>query len=361
MSLKPILNSLEAYAGAVPSPEAGVLAQPANGNQSRAAFATQLVRKRAQTAPGAAALVSSSETVTYGELEAKSNQLAHHLKGLGAAADAPVGLCLERGPAMVIAALAIMKAGAAYLPLDPEYPVERLRFMLEDARVPALITRQAHGQRIGNLGWNAVYVDADASGIAACSAADLGTTISPDNVAYVIYTSGSTGQPKGVQISHGNLQNLIAWHQRAFEVSPSDRASQVASVGFDAAVWEIWPNLAAGSSIHFADDTLRVSAERLRDWLVEERITISFVPTPLAEGLITLAWPREVALRLLLTGGDALHHYPKANLPFRLVNNYWPHGVHCGGDFGCSAAERTSGRPSGYRHSDRQFSSSYSR
>ena len=262
--------------------------------------------------------------MTYGDLEKKANQLANYLRSIGVGPELPVGLCLNRGPSMVISALAVLKAGGAYLPLDPDYPVERLRFMLEDARVPALITRQEIGQRIGNLGWNPVHIDSDASQISAYPANDPPVATTADNLAYVIYTSGSSGQPKGVQITHGNLSNLIAWHRRAFQVSGNDRASQVASVGFDAAVWEIWPNLAAGSSIHFAPEEVRVAAEPLKEWLIAERITISFVPTPLAEGLITLAWPGSTALRLLLTGGDALHHYPHANLPFRFVNNYGP-------------------------------------
>src|SRR5262249_33104435 len=112
--------------------------------------------------------------------------------------------------------------------------------------------------------------------------------------------------------------------QKAFNVSESDRASQLASVGFDAAVWEVWPNLTAGSSIHIPDEAIRVAPERLRDWLVEEKITVSFAPTPLAEALITMAWPVETSLRILLTGGDTLHHFPNANLPFVLVNNYGP-------------------------------------
>ena len=300
-----------------------VLVQPINGNQG-SRLVVELVRQAATTAPKAPALISVDETVTYGDLEKKANQLANYLRSIGVGPELPVGLCLNRGPSMVISALAVLKAGGAYLPLDPDYPVERLRFMLEDARVPALITRQEIGQRIGNLGWNPVHIDSDASQISAYPANDPPVATTADNLAYVIYTSGSSGQPKGVQITHGNLSNLIAWHRRAFQVSGNDRASQVASVGFDAAVWEIWPNLAAGSSIHFAPEEVRVAAEPLKEWLIAERITISFVPTPLAEGLITLAWPGSTALRLLLTGGDALHHYPHANLPFRFVNNYGP-------------------------------------
>lgn len=283
-----------------------------------------LVRQAATAAPNGVALVATGVSLTYGELEQRAGQLANYLRSLGVGLEVPVGICLGRSPDMVVSALAVLKAGGAYLPLDPDYPVERLRFMLEDARVPVLITRQELGQRIGNLGWSPVYIDSDASQIASFPATDSHVATSAENMAYVIYTSGSSGQPKGVQITHGNLNNLIAWHRRAFQVSANDRASQVASVGFDAAVWETWPNLAAGSSIHFPDDDVRVAAEPLKEWLISEQITISFVPTPLAEGLITLPWPARTALRLLLTGGDALHHYPNANLPFRFVNNYGP-------------------------------------
>jgi amino acid adenylation domain-containing protein len=321
---QPFSKSSEALSSFGPRVEHGVLLETSNGSRLDSELVTGLVREAAEAAPGALALVSSTESFTYRELEAKANRLAHYLRALGVGPEVPVGLCLERGPEMVVSALAILKAGGAYLPLDPDYPVERLRFMLADARVPVLITRQETGQKIGNTGWNPVYVDSDAMQISTYSTSDPEAAVAAENLAYIIYTSGSTGQPKGVQITHANLRNLIAWHRRAFEVSANDRVSQVASVGFDAAVWEIWPNLAAGSSIHFASEAIRVAAEPLRDWLVAERISISFVPTPLAEGLITLAWPSETALRLLLTGGDALHHYPSGNLPFRFVNNYGP-------------------------------------
>jgi amino acid adenylation domain-containing protein len=321
---QPFSKSSEAVSSFGPRVERGVLLETSSGSRLDSELVTGLVREAAEAAPDALALVSSTESFTYRELEAKANRLAHYLRALGVGPEVPVGLCLERGPEMVVSALAILKAGGAYLPLDPDYPVERLRFMLEDARVPVLITRQEAGQKIGNTGWNPVYIDSDVTQISTYPASDPEVVVAAENLAYIIYTSGSTGQPKGVQITHANLRNLITWHRRAFEVSANDRVSQVASVGFDAAVWEIWPNLAAGSSIHFASETIRVAAEPLRDWLVAEGITISFVPTSLAEGLITLAWPSNTALRLLLTGGDALHHYPSGNLPFRFLNNYGP-------------------------------------
>ena len=110
----------------------------------------------------------------------------------------------------------------------------------------------------------------------------------------------------------------------AFEIKPSDRVTQFSSLSFDATVWEIWPYLAAGSSIHFVPDDVRVDPEALRDWLVMNRITVSFIPTPLAEPLIALEWPSDTALRTLLTGADTLHRYPASGLPFQLINNYGP-------------------------------------
>jgi acyl-coenzyme A synthetase/AMP-(fatty) acid ligase/acyl carrier protein len=118
--------------------------------------------------------------------------------------------------------------------------------------------------------------------------------------------------------------NLVFWHRRAFDVTPADRATQLASPGFDAAVWELWPYLTAGARLHIPDEVTRVTPEMLRDWLVSEKISISFLPTMLAERVLALEWPRETALRVLLTGADTLHHYPSNTLPFRLINNYGP-------------------------------------
>jgi amino acid adenylation domain-containing protein len=158
--------------------------------------------------------------------------------------------------------------------------------------------------------------------------ADASTTAlvgdEPSDLAYVIYTSGSTGRPKGVEITHDGLLNLVRWHHAEFAVTPLDRAPLLASPGFDASVWEMWPYLTAGASLHVADDLTRMDAEALRDWLLAQEITLAFVATPLAERLQALPWPAAPPLRLLLTGADTLHHRPPPGLPFRLVNNYGP-------------------------------------
>ena len=284
----------------------------------------ELIRARAEATPDALALASGSEALTYGDLEAQASQLAHHLLSLGVGPEKLVGVCLDRGPALVVAALAVLKAGGAYIALDPEFPADRLRFMLDDAGAVVLVARREHSERVGSGQWAVVDPEHDSQRMAKQPRTGPEVAVSPQNLAYVVYTSGSTGRPKGVQITHANLLNLVRWHCRAFSVSPADRASQLSNVAFDAAVWEVWPNLVAGSSIHFPDETTRVSAEPLCEWLVKERISISFVPTPLAESLITHDWPRNIALRFLLTGGDVLHHYPPSNLPFTFVNNYGP-------------------------------------
>ena len=148
--------------------------------------------------------------------------------------------------------------------------------------------------------------------------------MTPTDLAYVIYTSGSTGSPKGVEITHDSLSNLVAWHNRTYGATPADRTTLVASVGFDASVWEMWPSLVAGASLHVMPDDIRALPQEIPRWLAERRITICFLPTPLAETLFREPWPPDGSLRRLLTGGDALHSGPPADHPYELLNHYGP-------------------------------------
>jgi amino acid adenylation domain-containing protein len=285
----------------------------------------QLVSKRAQEMPDAPALQSETQSLSYRQLERRSNQLAHHLRSLGVGPEMLVGICLPRTPEMVVAALAVMKAGGAFVPIDPECPVSRLHFMLRDAQVCLLITDQQTGETLPSGDWQVLTMDSGPADLSAQPEDPPVVPVSVQNLAYVIYTSGSTGgQPKAALITYRGLLNLIYWHCRAFSITAADRASQLASFGFDAAVWEIWPYLAAGASVHFPEDATRSSVKSLRDWLLEKQITVSFAPTALAESLIALEWPEKTSLRLLLTGADTLRRYPPANLPFDLINNYGP-------------------------------------
>ncbi len=284
----------------------------------------QLVAKQAAATPDAVALVAGDHVLSYRELNRRANQLAHYLRALGVGPNVLVGLCIERSPDMVVGLLGILKAGGGYVPLDPAYPSERLVFMLEDAHVPVLVTQERLAAHLPIQGARIVCLDADAAALAQQSVADPISEVAIDDLAYVIYTSGSTGQPKGVQIIHNGLLNLVFWHQRAYEVTSSDRATQLASPAFDATGWELWPYLTIGASVYLPDEDTRAMPTSLRDWLVSNEITITFLPTPLAESIMTLQWPKTTSLRLLLTGADTLHHYPPPNLPFVVINNYGP-------------------------------------
>src|SRR5258708_17220961 len=284
----------------------------------------QLVAKQAAATPDAVALVAGDHVLSYRELNRRANQLAHYLRALGVGPNVLVGLCIERSPDMVVGLLGILKAGGGYVPLDPAYPSERLVFMLEDAHVPVLVTQERVAAHLPIQGARIVSLDANEAALAQQSVADPISEVAIDDLAYVIYSSGSTGQPKGVQIIHNGLLNLVFWDQRAYEVTSSDRATQLASPAFDATGWELWPYLTIGASVYLPDEDTRAMPTSLRDWLVSNEITITFLPTPLAESIMTLQWPKTTSLRLLLTGADTLHHYPPPNLPFAVINNYGP-------------------------------------
>lgn len=283
-----------------------------------------MVATQALTRPDSVAVATSRGSISYRELELRASQLAHHLLSRGAGPRQLVALCLQPSIASVISAYAVLKTGGAYVPLDPTWPLDRLHFMLNDSGAALVVTPRdvAPGHSLGQ--WQVVDLDLDREKIAGCPSSVPRVVQTAESLAYVIYTSGSTGRPKGVQIAQGGLMNLILWHQRAFEVAPSDRATLFASPGFDAAVWELWPYLCAGASVHVPADYLRSDAEGLREWLISEKITITFVPTALAELMIALKWPVDAPLRRMLTGGDRLHRYPPPGLPFDLINNYGP-------------------------------------
>jgi amino acid adenylation domain-containing protein len=304
------------------------------------------IASQAFATPDRIAITDGAVGLTFSELELRSNRLAEHLREAGVDAEACVGLFLERSADFVVAALAVMKAGGAYLPLDSATPADRARSILADAGAVLLLT---HRRKAGGLNVACRTIEIDT--LPATNTRDAlsrqdDVPEDPDALAYVIYTSGSTGRPKGVEITHGNLLNLIDWHQHAFSVTAADRASEVAGLGFDAAGWEIWPHLTAGASVHFADEATRRSPQALRDWIVAEKITISFVPTVLAEQLLHSEWPSTTALRTLLTGADTLHRRPITGLPFAVINNYGPTECTVVATSGKVLADGAEGRPS---------------
>ncbi|MBD1887640.1 condensation domain-containing protein [Microcoleus vaginatus] len=284
----------------------------------------QLFEEQVERTPEAVAVVFEGEQLTYRELNARANQLAHYLRSLDVGSEVLVGLCVERSFEMIIGLLGVLKAGGAYVPIDPAYPTDRIAYMLDDSRLPVLLTQKQLAASLPEHQGRVVCLDSDWGEISKKAELSPITDLTPENLAYVIYTSGSTGKPKGVLIPHSGLLNLVFWHQHAFEVTSSDRATQLAGTAFDASVWEVWPYLALGASIYLIEPEILLSPEKLCDWLVDKQITITFVPTPIAEKLLSVQWSKDVALRIMLTGGDKLHQYPSASIPFKVVNNYGP-------------------------------------
>jgi amino acid adenylation domain-containing protein len=270
------------------------------------------------------AVEDESGRLSYEEVNKEANRLGRYLREGGVEAGELVGVCVRRSKEMVVALLGVLKAGGAYVPLDSRYPAERLGYMVRDAGLKVVISEGELAERVSGSGARVIAVDEEIEAIRGESGANLGSEVGAESLAYVIYTSGSTGHPKGVCISHRGVLNLIYWHQRVYQVTSEDRAPQLAGVSFDASVWELWPYLTIGASIHIPDDETRLSPEKLHDWLIAKRITIAFVPTPLAERIMFLGWPRTTHLRCMLTGGDRLNHYPPELLPFALINNYGP-------------------------------------
>ncbi|HEY0406879.1 MAG TPA: amino acid adenylation domain-containing protein, partial [Pyrinomonadaceae bacterium] len=286
--------------------------------------AHELFERQAAREPLATALVSARGEMSYGELNRRANQLARRLTRLGVKPETRVGALFERSVEMVVALLATAKAGAAYVPLDGAYPRERLAFMLKDAGVAALLTEQRFAGALPDYDRPILCVDAERESIAQEREENPAIEVRPENLSYVIYTSGSTGRPKGVGIEQRSLVNLVGWHVETYGVTPEDRSVLLSAPAFDASVWELWPYLCAGASVHIPSDEIRESPPLLLDWMAAQKITICFMPTPLAEIIIEETLPANLSLRRLLTGADKLHLWPKPDLPFRLANNYGP-------------------------------------
>ncbi|HYG65086.1 MAG TPA: amino acid adenylation domain-containing protein, partial [Thermoanaerobaculia bacterium] len=291
---------------------------------------TRLVEARAAAAPESVAIVDGARVLTYGELNRRANRLARYLRCLDLGADRVVPILLGRSAEMVVAALAVLKAGAAYLPIDPCYPADRVAFMVEDAGASVALTRTTLAASLPSQCELALLVDLVGGAgtvweiLAEESGADLGVDIQPESLAYVIYTSGSTGRPKGVAVQHASLTNLVHWHIRSYELTAEDRGCLTAGPAFDASVWELWPCLAAGARLLVPEESVRLDATRIVEWLRREQVSVCFLPTPVTEAILGLETPELPDLRALLTGGDRLHRPACSALPFSLINHYGP-------------------------------------
>ena len=270
----------------------------------------ELFEARAARAPDAVAVVCEGEALTYGELNARANQLAHHLRGLGIGPEVVVGLCVERSLEMVIGILGILKAGGAYLPLDPAYPKDRLDYLLDDAGTLVLLTQEKLLACLPGTAAKIVCLDRDASLWALAADADLPPLCGPANLAYVIYTSGSTGRPKGVMVTHGNATGLFVSTEAAFGFGPEDVWTLFHSYAFDFSVWEMWGALLYGGRLVVVPYWVSRAPEAFHDLLAGAGVTVlNQTPSAFRQLLQTDAFAedcRRLSLRLVIFGGEAL-------------------------------------------------------
>ncbi|MEO0013097.1 MAG: hypothetical protein RLZZ535_1486, partial [Cyanobacteriota bacterium] len=232
-------------------------------------FAEQVVKS-----PDAVAVVFEDSQLTYRELNSQANQLAHYLQQNGVKPGIIVGICCDRSLAMVVSLLAVLKAGGAYLPLDPSYPPERLEFMVEDSNLAVLLTQTKLLDLVSNSQAKIICLDVEQDKITQNSAINPVNSVTPENLAYVIYTSGSTGKPKGVMIPHRALTNHMLWMQTELPLNSADKVLQKTPFSFDASVWEFYAPLLVGGRLIVAKPDGHQDPSYLTELIIQEKITI---------------------------------------------------------------------------------------
>ena len=274
----------------------------------------QIFERQAARSPNATALRCGQACLSYGQLEQQANQLAHFLREQGAGAGTTVGLLLPRAPELYIALLAVLKAGAAYVPLEPDYPAERIGFILADSGSKLLLTSGALRRKAAAFGGGTILLDDSCDKLASYPGAKCKTDVTPGDLCYIIYTSGTTGRPKGVQIEHRSARHLVEAERDLFGVNPGDRVFQGFSIGFDASVEEIWLAFASGATLVVGTEQMVRAGPDLGRVLEELGVTVlSCVPT-----LLSMVEGDVPGLRLLILGGEVC--------PIELVKRWWkPH------------------------------------
>ncbi|MBV9787617.1 MAG: amino acid adenylation domain-containing protein, partial [Chloroflexi bacterium] len=266
-----------------------------------------LIEQQVARTPEATALVFEGQPLTYAALNARANQLAHHLRTVGVGAETRVAVCMERSPELVIALLGVLKAGGAYVPVDPDYPKSRVGFMLHDAAAPVLLTQQHLLDTLPRHEAQVLCVDSAWAEIAQQPASNPAVITDATNLAYMIYTSGSTGQPKGAMNTHQAIVNRLLWMQDAFGLNAADRVLQKTPFSFDVSVWEFFWPLLTGATLVVAKPGGHQDSAYLVDLIARERITtLHFVPSMLQVFLEEQHLDRCHSLRRVICSGEAL-------------------------------------------------------
>jgi non-ribosomal peptide synthase domain TIGR01720/amino acid adenylation domain len=283
----------------------------------------QLFEEQVTKNPDAIAIIYEQESLSYQQLNQKANQLAHYLQSLGVKPDELVGICVERSPLFIIGILGILKAGAAYLPLDSNYPLERLIYMLQDSGLSVLLTQENVANNISFTAIQTIKLDHDWPIISQQDTVNPISDVKPENLAYIIYTSGSTGKPKGVLIAHKGVCNLITQERQLFDIKPQSRILQFASFSFDASVSEIFMALLSGASLVMGNSDSLLPGENLLNLLKKQKITLTTLPP----SALTVMPPEKLPhLQTLIIGGEAssAELLSKWCQNYNLFNGYGP-------------------------------------
>jgi len=289
----------------------------------------QLFEAQVRRTPEGTAVVFEEQRLTYAELNARANRLAHHLRTLGVGPEVLVAIAMERSLELVVGLLGILKAGGAYVPLDPSYPAERLAFMLADTQAPVLLTQQRLLGQWPAYAGHTLCLYRDWATIAAQPDSNPPLRATPDNLAYVIYTSGSTGVPKGVMVEHRSVVNYLSWIGKALPLAESDRVLQKTPITFDASVEEIYFPLTSGAVLVIAGPDMHRSVGEMIKTVQAQKISVlQVVPSLLASILDHAKLGECESLRLILCGAEALSpelvHRVRDQSDVELVNLYGP-------------------------------------
>ncbi|MEH2171889.1 amino acid adenylation domain-containing protein [Nostoc sp.] len=289
----------------------------------------QVFEEQVEQTPDAIAVVYEDESLTYQELNARANQLAHYLQSLGVGTEILVGICVERSPQMIIGMLAILKVGGAYVPLDSSYPEERLVYMLNDSQVSILLTQEQLSAQMPKTNAKVVYLDTDWDDLISKYSHENPTSKALNhNLAYVIYTSGSTGKPKGITVTHQAVNRLVC-NTNYVKLTANHRVAQASNAAFDAATFEIWGALLNGARLVGITKEVLLSPPQLATELQDQQIDFLFVTTALFNQLVSQVPGIFKTLETVLFGGEAVEpNWVRTLLqnqpPKRLLHVYGP-------------------------------------
>jgi amino acid adenylation domain-containing protein/thioester reductase-like protein/non-ribosomal peptide synthase protein (TIGR01720 family) len=277
----------------------------------------ELIEASAEKFPDKTAVVYKDDRLSYRELNERANRLAHKLRSLGVKPDERIGVLVDRSCDMITGPLAVLKAGAAFVPIDPQYPADRINYILSDSSCPLLLTQPHLAEKI-----KPTVMTIDMTDPANYSGDSKNPVLinNENNLAYLIYTSGSTGLPKGSMIEHHSLVNICLYYQKQHCITELDNFAKYVSFGFDASIIEIFPALVSGAAIYVIPEELRLSPAGLNEYFEANNITMAVFPTPFGEQFMTLTDNK--SLRWLELGGDKLKVFKKQK--YMVVNGYGP-------------------------------------